>query len=141
MPAELGSLAVVRDAVGALLGREGWSPNERGRVLLAVNEALANAIEHGSLPDTDVTVELQVSAGAAEIRVSDRGRPGVPVPTCRHPAPPPSSTRGRGLVIMRTLADHIELHDRHGGTEARLSFVRASANGAGPDDDDPEDDP
>jgi anti-sigma regulatory factor (Ser/Thr protein kinase) len=38
--------------------------------------------------------------------------------------PPPSSDRGRGLIIMSALADRLELRRAGRGTEVRLQFAR-----------------
>jgi anti-sigma regulatory factor (Ser/Thr protein kinase) len=127
LPADLGSLALVRAALGTSLEREGWCGDPAGRVILAASEAVANAIEHGSRQGDVVEVELALAPVAAFLRVQDAGRPGTRCPPER-PAPPPlASPRGRGLIIMRGLADRFEVRDlEHGGTELRLEFLRAA---------------
>ena len=48
VPADLTAVAFVRSAIACVLEREEWPAESAGRVLLASNEALTNAIEHGS---------------------------------------------------------------------------------------------
>jgi anti-sigma regulatory factor (Ser/Thr protein kinase) len=122
-PADPGWLADARDAVRRALRRERWDAQPVERVVLAVSEALMNAIEHGSVPGGWVEVGIAATAGRAEIRVTDRGRPGAP-PLVGVPAPPPpSSARGRGLAIANALADALEIRGAGHGTEVRLDFT------------------
>jgi hypothetical protein len=65
-----------------------------------------------------------VEGGVARLRVVDAGRPGSRVPTFDVPPPPPTAIRGRGLVIMRHLADHAQAAPAGSGTEIVLEFRR-----------------
>jgi serine/threonine-protein kinase RsbW len=122
-PADLGSLADGRDAVRRALRRERWDGEGAELVVLAVCEALTNAIEHGSVPGGPVEIEIAAAADHAEIRVTDRGRPGAACPL-GVPAPPPlTAERGRGLIIMSALADALEIRRAGRGTEVRLRFA------------------
>ena len=95
--------------------------------MLAVCEALTNAIEHGSVPGERVEIEIAAAADHAEIRVTDRGRPGAACPL-GVPAPPPTAAeRGRGLIIMGALADALEIGRVGRGTEVRLRFAAQRA--------------
>ena len=86
-PAERGSLAEASAAVRLALRRERWDEEGTELVVLAICETLTNAIEHGSVPDDPIEIEIAATAAHAEIRVTDRGRPA--------PAPPPASPRRR----------------------------------------------
>lgn len=111
--------AVARDA----LRRAGWEEDDIEYVVLAFSEALTNAIDHGSSPGAAVAVEIVATSVSARIRVCDRGRRASECPT-GVPAPPPaSSEHGRGLMIMRALADRFEIVRRGRGTEVRLGFT------------------
>jgi anti-sigma regulatory factor (Ser/Thr protein kinase) len=120
-------VAFVRSALAAVLAREEWPADGAARMLLASTEAVTNAIEHGSPLGGAVEVELTVTPERAEVRVLDQGRPGIPCPVIPDAAPPPTDTRGRGLLIISRLADDVELRPAGLGTEISAGFLRAAA--------------
>jgi anti-sigma regulatory factor (Ser/Thr protein kinase) len=91
-------------------------------VALAVDEAVQNAVEHGSVPDAEIRIDLRVDDDRAEVRVRDRGRPGTRPPTGPPRPPGDHAIRGRGRVIMSNLADVVWRPAAGGGTEVRLQF-------------------
>ncbi len=120
-----------RELVAGALRDAGWSRDDVAGAALAVDEAVQNAIEHGSVPRAPVEVVVDVDEEGAEIVVRDRGRPGASVPAGPPRRPGPSSVRGRGRAIMRDLADEVDWRDRDGGTEVRLRLTpRDGAAGA-----------
>lgn len=127
LPADLRSLGEGRDAVRRALGTAGWDVDGAELVVLAACEALTNAIEHGSVPGEPVEVLIDAAADHAEIRVTDRGRPGAARPLGIPAPPPPGAERGRGLIIMGALADALEFGPAGRGTEVRLRFAAAVA--------------
>jgi anti-sigma regulatory factor (Ser/Thr protein kinase) len=122
-PAERGSLAEARAALRLALRRERWDDEGTELVVLAVCETLTNAIEHGSVPDDPIEIQIAATAAHAEIRVTDRGRAGAGPPAGIPPPPPPSAEHGRGLIIMSELADVLEIRRAGRGTEVRLQFT------------------
>lgn len=126
LPADFGVLAFVRGAVTCILERGGWPLEELPRVILATSEGVTNAIEHGSPAGAPVLIEVRIDEGGADLRIVDEGVPGVPVPVLAETPPPPSSPRGRGLIIMRTLADDFRVEGHGSGTEVRMHFDRAA---------------
>ena len=122
-PAERGSLAEARAAVRLALQRERWDEEGTELVVLAICETLTNAIEHGSVPDDPIEIEIAATAAHAEIRVTDRGRPGASTPAGIPAPPPPSAEHGRGLIIMSELADILEIRRAGRGTEVHLHFT------------------
>jgi anti-sigma regulatory factor (Ser/Thr protein kinase) len=126
VPASLESLAFVRTATACILQRAGWPAADSGRVLLACGEAVNNAIEHGSPEGGHVRVELVVTLRCVRMRVIDEGT-GVPIPVCPSVPPPVTAARGRGLLIMRTLADDMTIRRVGTGTSIGLRFERAHA--------------
>lgn len=132
--AELASLAVVRTALSLALKRQGWADSLHPLVLLAVGEALANAIEHGSPAGGAIEVGLAVTPEWATVRVADSGRMGAAVPI-RAPVPPfPTSPRGRGRLLMARLAEQVEVCSDGQGTSVVLRFAKpadVSPGGAG----------
>jgi anti-sigma regulatory factor (Ser/Thr protein kinase) len=89
-------------------------------ILLAVNEALTNAAEFAYRGRQPGTMTLQVSYdrsnGTLIAEVSDNG-------TWRHvdPAAQPN-TRGRGIPMMRALADGIKISQLQNGTHVQMRF-------------------
>ena len=130
IPADFRVVAFVRCAFACALAREGWPAEGAGRVLLASTEALANAIEHGSPEGGRVEVELSITSERTGLRVVDEGRPGVPVPVYPATPPPVTSPRGRGLIIIRNLADDFELAACGEGTRLEVGFLRSVAEEA-----------
>jgi anti-sigma regulatory factor (Ser/Thr protein kinase) len=125
----------VREWVCDELRRADWPPSCRADAALAVDEAVQNAVEHGSVPDAEIHVDLAVEDGVAEIRVRDRGRPGASPPTGRPSAPSDDEIRGRGRLIMANLADVDWQPADGGGTEVRLNIC---ADASAPPGHDPE---
>jgi anti-sigma regulatory factor (Ser/Thr protein kinase) len=122
VPAAPDAALRARDWIFAQLREAGWGPDALRDVALAVDEAVQNAVEHGSEPDADIRLEICVDDDEAVVRVRDRGRPGVPVPTGEPEAPDPRSIRGRGRLIMANLAAVDWRPADGGGTEVRLRF-------------------
>lgn len=87
-------------------------------ILLALREALLNAVEHGNRrsPDAFVDIVIRADAGRLIIEVSDEG-PGFDPE--RFPAPEGTADQigSRGLPAMRTVADSIEVE---GGTVSMI---------------------
>lgn len=108
-------------AAAARLRRElrGWlgdvalPDGECHDVLLAVSEAVANAVEHGAAGRTDRPVVVVATADetALSVVVRDHGEWREPVP---------SPERGRGLGIMRTLMSEVVVERHDDGTVVRL---------------------
>ena len=81
-------------------------------VILAVDESVANAVEHGhGHPDVStaaITVSAHVGADdAVHIEVRDAGRWRMPTP---------NGERGRGIGIMRSVMDEVDVRSSTEGT-------------------------
>jgi len=124
--ADLAALGPARATVADALERGGWSGEDSARIMLVASEALSNAIEHGSRLGARIDLAIEVDPDRAALRVTDAGRHGCD--GWAPPAPPPdSSTRGRGLLIMRALADEMQVRTAGAGTEVRVEFRRELA--------------
>lgn len=89
-------------------------------VILAVNEALANAAEfaykQGVAGTVDIEAVRDVTRNTLSVTVSDRGR-------WRQSDPmQPRRSRGRGIPLMRILADSVIIDTTGPGTRVRLRF-------------------
>jgi anti-sigma regulatory factor (Ser/Thr protein kinase) len=90
-------------------------------VLLALDEAVSNAIRHGSRGGEQVLVTVESDDEWVEMTVRDGG----PTPRLPHlPAEPPPvlHTGGRGLWLILQLVDEVRLQRVGGGT--RLTMRR-----------------
>ena len=101
----------LRRRLRAWLGRQGFEAASAD-VVLAVSEALNNAIEH-AYRDVEGTVRLRVAADGnlLSIEISDRGR---------WFEPEPNDERGRGILLMNSLMDSVEIESNGAGTTVTL---------------------
>jgi anti-sigma regulatory factor (Ser/Thr protein kinase) len=111
-----------RDLRRWLQGVPELSAETRDDIILGVNEALANCVEHAYHGQHAVgTMRIQAShdpeAQSISVRVSDRGRWHRPPPT--KPDDPRSS---RGIALMRALAERCTIEGRAGGTMVRMDY-------------------
>jgi serine/threonine-protein kinase RsbW len=127
--------ATAADASGAARirnGFAGWlhrhfslSDERRSGVVLAIYEALANAAEFGYL-DTPghgtiaFTASYDDDIDTLAVTVTDRGRWR---PTGTATVPAHRALRGRGIPLMRALADEIRINTSERGTQACLTWT------------------
>jgi serine/threonine-protein kinase RsbW len=141
VPATLRSLTFIRCALALVLDREPWSPEDAGRLLLAASEAVSNAIEHGS-PDDGGHIEIQVVVrrDGATLVITDEGSGDDEPRIDPHATPPsPTSPRGRGFPIMRSLADELTVSRVGTGTRVTMHFAVEPEAGDDPDPEAPDD--
>src|SRR5262245_53292127 len=113
LPPTASCLPDVRRSVARSL--KGVSQDVLADVLLALDEAVSNAIRHGSQAGDPVLVSVRAGGGWIEMAVRDGG------PTPRLPrlpaAPPPVlRTGGRGLWLILQLVDEVRLQRIGEGT-------------------------
>lgn len=99
------------------------SAETRDDVVLGVNEALANCVEHAYRAHHNVGgMKLQASydPASASIRVCVRDRGSWQRPSSRKPGDPRAS---RGILLMHSLADHCTIHARPDGTSVYLEYA------------------
>jgi anti-sigma regulatory factor (Ser/Thr protein kinase) len=111
LPADSESLAPMRRALARWLKAAGADHSEAYEVLVATGEACANAIAH-AYPAGDASFELSGSRArdGLQIQVRDRGRWRAPR----------GELRRRGLTLMETLMDEMELDKSENGTTVTL---------------------
>lgn len=108
-------------------------------IVLAVNEALANAAEHAYLDSAEpgpihARAEHDPQLGTLTVWITDEGRW-----LEKGPSATPNPARGRGLILMRALTDRAAVDSTATGTEVRLHWDQIAARPAGaaePDQDD-----
>jgi serine/threonine-protein kinase RsbW len=76
VPSSTENLSMIRDFVGSIGERAGFSKGELVKLELAVDEACANVIEHayGSDGTREVTVKATIDPDTVQIRIVDTGR-------------------------------------------------------------------
>ncbi|GAA4862830.1 ATP-binding protein [Actinomycetospora straminea] len=101
----------------------------RERVLIAVSEAVENAVEHAYPGGTDGTIELTLwcEADAVNVRVTDNGQwsdAAAPATQGSH------APRGRGFVLMQRSVDSVAVRHTSRGTTVALRQQRGPAAAA-----------
>ena len=94
--ADAGSTRSARHFVLHAVGNA--APGLRDAIAVMVGELAMNAVQHAR---TGFQVTVELTDGTLRVEVADRGGD---YPAAR-PMPPPSSSRGRGLPIVDSLAD------------------------------------
>jgi serine/threonine-protein kinase RsbW len=84
-------------------------------VLLALDEAVSNAIRHGSRAGDPVEVSVDSDSGWLEMSVRDGG-PTPRLPRLPAEPPPALQTGGRGLWLILQLVDEVRLQRIGDGT-------------------------
>ena len=124
LSAEWVAPSIVRQRVERWLRELRWPPAQIDELVLAVSEAVSNSIEHGYRVPSDAVDHPGIVAvrgriltepdgyRRAEITVHDEG-------SWREPAGG-ASTRGHGMLIMRTCSDRFSIEHGPGGTTVVL---------------------
>jgi anti-sigma regulatory factor (Ser/Thr protein kinase) len=117
------SLYALRSAAAAYASHAGVPSSQVGDVVVAVHELAANAICHGAGRGQ---LRMWQADGVLYCRVADdgvansavRGRPG----SGSGYRPPWPDEHGRGLWVVREVADQLHLDSGPDGTSAMISF-------------------
>jgi len=112
IPARAEELRTVRHQLRRWLEGQGAQPDVGAEVTLATHEAAANAVEHAYLKEPgDLIVRASRDHGNLMVVVEDEGR-----------WRPPGRTdqRGRGLTLMHSLMDDVEIAPSPSGTQVTL---------------------
>jgi PAS domain S-box-containing protein len=110
-------LSDVRHQLTAWLRSAGVPELVGADIVLVVNEACSNSAEHayrGQEPGT-MRVQAALDDRHIHVKVADSGSWKTP------PADP--GTRGRGLLLMRALSEHVDLDGTAGGTTVGMRFA------------------
>lgn len=114
--ATAGRLGEIRSQLLDWLKATGVSDTTAADIVLVVNEACTNSIEHAYRNGASGRIELEANLEGRQIVVcvADFGIWKTPP---RH-----STTRGRGLPIMHAVSDRVELDHTGTGTTVRITF-------------------
>ncbi len=113
-------LAGFRRRLRTLLRERGLPDEEREAVVLAADEALSNALQACHVAACHIEVELSLIGDyvCLEVRDADERFRGACVDLIE--APDEGAEHGRGLYLMRTLMESLELVPRERGTLVRM---------------------
>ncbi|HEU4842572.1 MAG TPA: ATP-binding protein, partial [Ilumatobacteraceae bacterium] len=118
LPRQARTIAVVRDMVSDALVLVGAPMDVIADVRIALSEACGNAVEHATGAEYEVAID--VDADRCTATVTDRGD-GLTEEAIGAAMPGPDTLRGRGLPIMRALADDVVVTVQPGvGTSVQL---------------------
>lgn len=96
-----------------------------GNVLIAVTEAVNNAIIHGNKNDKSKSIIVRVlsTEDAVTFSIKDEGS-GFDYDNLPDPTAPENLEKenGRGIFLMKSLSDAVEFSD--GGSQVSVSFLR-----------------
>jgi serine/threonine-protein kinase RsbW len=117
-PISVQNMAHMRTEVLQLATRAGLSTDRAEAFVIAVNEAVANAIEHAGGSGDLTVVQDDERQLIAEVR--DAG-PGMPC-SVTLTLPPSDAPGGRGMWLAAKLTDNIKVHAGRCGTTVRLEM-------------------
>jgi serine phosphatase RsbU (regulator of sigma subunit)/anti-sigma regulatory factor (Ser/Thr protein kinase) len=110
-PAERSVLVAVRQLLRRWLRAQGASADESYDIVVACQEACANAVEHAYRPGRHCfELDATHDDGRVRVTVRDEGRW----------RPPRGTHRGRGVMMMRGLMDSVEIDHTDEGTTVVL---------------------
>ena len=101
----------------------GFDDEEIMKISMAVREAAVNAVLHGNAYDLNkkVTIEFECTAKELVIVVRDQGK-GLDEKKIPDPLAPDNlmKTSGRGIFLIRSFMDAVEIHPSQAGTELKM---------------------
>jgi serine/threonine-protein kinase RsbW len=121
LPARSSELSVAREFAEEAAAAFGLDADGCYELAVAVNEAVTNAIRHGT-PDAHGQIHLGVHANADGLTFIVRDYGTFTAPLARATA---TSEHGRGFTVMSTLMDAVQLCVSPGSTTVRLTKSRA----------------
>jgi len=118
-PADPAQLSVIRRELGGWLAPLALTDDETAGVVLAVDEAAANAVRHAYGPGRSGVVELTLwtEPGTLCVEVVDHGNW---VPPVEPPAVDGLADRGRGIPLMSSMAEAVLIHHDSRGSRVLL---------------------
>ncbi|NUR92202.1 MAG: ATP-binding protein [Nonomuraea sp.] len=120
-------LSGARHAISSRARQQGLTGERLGDFLVAVNECVVNAVEHGG---GHGSIRMWRSDGELLCEVRDTG-PGIPARLLeRRHLPSSAAPGGRGIWLMRRLADEVRFSTGSGGTVVRMR-MRLDDDGPG----------
>src|SRR5689334_2544868 len=119
------SLSVVRQRFRAWLADLRWPEDEVDDIVLAVSEAVSNAVEHADAPG--FAAEVRVAAG--QFSEVDGGRRIVVGVSDNRRWCPRDTQRGLGMLMIHTCMDDVRFETNHEVTTTVMTSVKVPPPG------------
>jgi serine/threonine-protein kinase RsbW len=101
----------------------GFGEDEVMRIAMAVREAAINAVLHGNAydPGKKVSLDFERTGRDLVITIRDQGK-GIDLNSIPDPLAPENllKTSGRGIFLIRSFMDEVEINPSAAGTEIKL---------------------
>ncbi len=108
------------ETAGRIAAEAGFDDEEIMKISMAVREAAVNAVLHGNAydPSKKVTLAFERTTRDLVIVIRDQGK-GLDVSRIPDPLAPDNllKTSGRGIFLIRSFMDVVEIHPSQSGTE------------------------
>jgi serine/threonine-protein kinase RsbW len=112
----------------------GFAEEEVMQISMAVREGAVNAVLHGNAysPDKKVILAFERTPDGLVITIRDQGK-GINLNNIPNPLAPENllKTSGRGIFLMRSFMDEVEIRPSQSGTEVKLIKHVHGASGGG----------
>jgi serine/threonine-protein kinase RsbW len=111
------------ETAGRMAAEAGFDDEEIMKISMAVREAAVNAVLHGNAydPAKKVTLAFERTGHDLVITVRDQGK-GLDMSKVPDPLAPENlmKTSGRGIFLIRSFMDVVEIHPTTTGTELKM---------------------
>ena len=111
------------ETAGRIAAEAGFDDEDVMKISMAVREAAVNAVLHGNAydPGKKVTLAFERTDQDLVITIRDQGK-GLDPNKIPDPLAPENllKTSGRGIFIIRSFMDEVQIHPSHTGTEIKL---------------------
>jgi serine/threonine-protein kinase RsbW len=101
----------------------GFPDEDVMKIAMAVREAAVNAVLHGNAydPGKKVKLEFEQTGRGLVITIRDQGK-GIDLSAIPDPTAPENllKTSGRGIFLIRSFMDEVEINPSQAGTEIKL---------------------
>jgi serine/threonine-protein kinase RsbW len=120
-------------AASRIASETGFDEDQVMQIAMAVREAAVNAVLHGNAydPEKKVRLEFERTNRDLVITIRDQGK-GLDPASIPDPLAPENllKTSGRGIFLIRSFMDDVEIHPSSTGTEIKLiKHVHGEAEG------------
>jgi serine/threonine-protein kinase RsbW len=134
MDSTLETVDSAEQAANRIAVEAGFDEEEVMRISMAVREAAVNAVLHGNAYDPGKKVKFDFVRTSQDlvITIRDQGK-GLDLSKVPDPLAPENlmKTSGRGIFLIRSFMDEVEIHPSQTGTEIKLiKHVHGSSAGA-----------
>lgn len=125
------SVDLGEDLAQQVAGTVGFDEDERYKIGMAVRECIVNALEHGNRGDAEKRIELSflLQADRLVVQVQDEGT-GFDLRVVPDPRTDENllKSSGRGLFLVRTFMDDLQVRSGQGGGAMVTMTKRYSTN-------------